>query len=108
MREISCKMDDLYICGNFVNIKSLLLCARQLRMEISTYAIIKHIVLNNINKSKSLKIERIQMIQKNATATLIIPSVSIPTQVRNCKVVLEDISFSYWCCKAPDAGSHSR
>ena len=63
-------------------------------MDISTCALTKHIVLNNIKKSKSLKHCENSNDLKNQTVTTIIPSVSIPTQVTNCKVVLEDISLS--------------
>ena len=63
-------------------------------MDIFTCALIKHIILNNVNKSKSLNHCENSNDLINPTATPIIPSVSIATQVRDCKVVLEDISLS--------------
>ena len=63
-------------------------------MDILTCALTKHIILNNINKSKSSNHCENSNDLINPTATPIISSLSIPTQVRDCKVVLEDISFS--------------
>ena len=63
-------------------------------MDIFTCALIKHIILNNVNKSKSLNHCENSNDPINPTASPIIPSVSIATQVRDCKVVLEDISLS--------------
>ena len=62
-------------------------------MDILTCAITKHIILNNINKSKSLNHCEISNDLINPTAISIISSVSIPAQVRDCNVVLEDISL---------------
>ena len=63
-------------------------------MDIFTCALIKHEILNHINKSNSSNYPEISNDQINPTATAIISSVPIPTQVRDCKVVLEDISLS--------------
>ena len=90
---------DFYICGNFLNIKSLILCARQLRMDILTCALTNHIILNNINKSKSWNHCQISNELINPTATPITSSVSIRTQVRDCKVVLEEISLTCGAAK---------
>ena len=68
-------------------------------MDILTCALTKHIILNNINKSKSLNHCEILNDLINPTAIPIISSVSIPTQVRDCKVVLEDISLSCGAAK---------
>ena len=62
-------------------------------MDILTSALIKHIILNHINKSKSSNHCEISNDLINPTATPIISSVSIPTRVRDCKVVLEEISL---------------
>ena len=64
-------------CANSENIKSLVLCARQLRMEISTCALINHIVLNNTKESKSSKHCENSNDLKHPTATPIITSMSI-------------------------------
>ena len=66
-------------------------------MDILTCALLKHIVLNNINKSNLSKHCENSNDLKNSTAAPIIPSTSIPMQIRDCKVVLEDIS---WSCGA--------
>ena len=63
-------------------------------MNILTCALMKHIILNHINKSNSSSHCEISNDLINPTATAIISSVPIPTQVRDCKVVLEDISLS--------------
>ena len=72
-------------------------------MGIFTCASLKHIVLNNINKSNLSKHCKNSNDLKNSTAAPIVSSVSVLTQIRDCKAVLEDISLS---CGAPDAGSH--
>ena len=66
-------------------------------MDILSCALIKHIILNNINKSKSWNHCENSNDLINPTGTPIISSLSIPAQVRDCKVVLEDISLS---CRA--------
>ena len=63
-------------------------------MEISTCALINHIVLNNTKKSKSSKYCENSNDLKHPTATPIITSMSIPTQVRDRKVVLGEICLS--------------
>ena len=68
-------------------------------MDILTCALTKHIILNNINKSKSLNHCEISNDLINPTTIPIISSVSIPTQVRDCKVVLEDISLTCGAAK---------
>ena len=68
-------------------------------MDILTCALLKHIVLNNINKSNSSKHCENSNDLKNSTAASIIPSTSILAQVRDCKVVLEDISLSCGAAK---------
>ena len=68
-------------------------------MNISTCALIKQIVQNNIKKPKSSKHCKNSNDLKNPTATPIICSVSIPTQVRDYKVVLEDVSLSCGAAK---------
>ena len=67
-------------------------------MDILTIALLKHIVLNNINKSNLLKHCENSNDLKTSTAAPIVPSTSILTQLRDCKVVLEDISL--FCCAA--------
>ena len=67
-------------------------------MDILTCVLKIHIVLNNINKSKLLNYCENSNDLINPTATAI-PSVSIPTQVKSCKVVLEDISLSCGAAK---------
>ena len=84
---------DLYIFGNFVNIKSLILCARQLKMDFLTCAFILPIVLNNLINSKSSKHCGNSTDLQKQTATSFVPSVSFSTQLKECKVVLKDISF---------------
>ena len=68
-------------------------------MDILTFALLKHIVLNNINKSNLLKHCENSNDLKNSTAAPIVPSTSILTQVRDCKVVLEGISLSCGAAK---------
>ena len=68
-------------------------------MDILTCALLKHIVLNKINKSNLLKHCENSKDLKNAIAGPIIPSMSILTKVRDCKVVLEDISLSCGAAK---------
>ena len=67
-------------------------------MDILTCTILKRIVLNNINKSNLSKHCKNLNDLKNSTAAPIVPPTSILTQVRDCKVVLEDI---YLSCGAP-------
>ena len=63
-------------------------------MDILTCVFLKNKFLNNINKSKSSKhCENLNDL-KNPTAAPIVPSVPIPTQVRDCKVLLENNSLS--------------
>ena len=64
-----------------------------------TSALLKHLVLNNINKSKLLKHCENSNNLKNSTLAPIIPTTSILTQVRDYKVVLEDISLSSGAAK---------
>ena len=68
-------------------------------MDILTCALLKHIVLNNINKSNLSKHCENSNDLKNSTAAPITPSTSILTQVRDCKVVLEGISLSCGAAK---------
>ena len=68
-------------------------------MVILTCALTKHIILNNINKSKPSNHCEISNDLINPTAIPITPSVSIPTQVKDCKVVLEDISLTCGAAK---------
>ena len=90
---------DLYIFGNFVNIKSLILCARQLGMDFLTCAFILPIVMNNLSYCKLSKQCGNSTDFKKQTATPFVPSVSISTQLKDCRVVLEDISFSCGAAK---------
>ena len=60
--------------------------------------------MNNINKSNLSKHCENWNDLKNSTAAPIIPSTSILTQVRNCKVVLEDISLSCGAAKLQTLG----
>ena len=62
-------------------------------MDILTCALIKHIILNYIHKSESSNHCENSNDLINPTANPIISSVSFPTQVRDSKVVLEDISL---------------
>ena len=68
-------------------------------MDILTCALTNHIILNNINKSKSWNHCQISNELINPTATPITSSVSIRTQVRDCKVVLEEISLTCGAAK---------
>ena len=68
-------------------------------MDILTCALTNHIILNNINKSKSWNHCQISNDLINPTATPITSSVSIPIQVRDCKVVLEEISLTCGAAK---------
>ena len=90
---------DLYIFGNFVNIKSLILWARQLRMDSLTCAFILPIVLNNLINSKSSKHCGNSTDLQKQTATPFVRSMPFSTQLKDCKVVLEDISFSCGAAK---------
>ena len=63
-------------------------------MDILICALLKHIVLNNINQSNLSKQCENSNDLKNLTAAPVVSSVSIRTEVRNCKVVLEDICLS--------------
>ena len=90
---------DLYIFGNFVNIKSLILCARQLGMDFLTCAFILPIVMNNLSYCKLSKQCGNSTDFKKQAAAPFVPSVSISTQLKDCRVVLEDISFSRGAAK---------
>ena len=67
---------------------------QELRIDILTCALLKHIVWNNINKSNLLEHCENSNNLKNSTAAPTVLTTSILTQVRDCKVVLEDISLS--------------
>ena len=64
-----------------------------------TGASLKHIVLNNINKSNLSKRCENSNDLKDSTVAPIVSSVPILTQVRDCKAVLEDISLSCGAAK---------
>ena len=74
-------------------------------MDTLTCAILKHIVLNNINKSNLSKHCENSNDLKTSTAAFIAPSTPILTQIRDCKVVCEDIFLSCGAAKlqSPEA-----
>ena len=66
-------------------------------MYFLTCAFILPVVLNNLIYSKSSKHCANSADFEKQTATFFVPSVSFSTQLKDCKVVVEDISFS---CRA--------
>ena len=68
-------------------------------MEFPTCAFILFIVLNNLTKSKSSKHCGNSTDLQKQTATPYVPSVFISTRLKDCKVVLEYISFSCGAAK---------
>ena len=64
-------------------------------MDFLTCAFILSIVINNLSHSKSSKHCGNSTDFEKQTATPFVPNVSISTQLKDCRVVLEDISF--WC-----------
>ena len=63
-------------------------------MDFLTCTFILPIVLNNSINSKSLKHSENSTDFQNQIATPFVPSMSFSTQLNDCNVVLEDISFS--------------
>ena len=63
-------------------------------MDFLTCALILPIVMNNLSYSKSLKHCGNSTDLERQTATPFVPSVSISTQLKDCRVFFEDISFS--------------
>ena len=57
------------------------------------------VVLNNLTNSKSLKHCGNSTDLQKQKATPFVPSVSISTHLKDCKVVLEDTSFSCGAAK---------
>ena len=68
-------------------------------MDFLTCAFILPIVLNNLINSKSSKHCGNSTDLQKQTATPFVPSVPFSTQLKDCKVVLEDISFSCGAAK---------
>ena len=68
-------------------------------MDLLTCAFILPVVMNNLIYSKSTKhCGSLENFEKE-TATLFVPSMSISTQLKGCRVVLEDICFSCGAAK---------
>ena len=63
-------------------------------MDFLTCLFILPIVLNNLINSKSSKHCANSTNLQKQTATSFVPSVPFSTQLKDCKVALEDISFS--------------
>ena len=68
-------------------------------MDFLTCAFILPIVLNNLINSKPSKYRGNSTYLQKQTATTFVPSVPFSTQLKDCKVVLEDISFSCGAAK---------
>ena len=68
-------------------------------MDFLTCAFILPIILHNLINSKSSKHCGNSTDLQKQTATLFVPSVPFSTQLKDCKVVLEDISFSCGAAK---------
>ena len=68
-------------------------------MDFLTCAFILSIVINNLSHSKSSKHCGNSTNFEKETATPFVPNVSISTQLKDCRVVLEDISFSCGAAK---------
>ena len=72
-----------------------------------TCPFIQPIVLNNLTNSESLKHCGNSTDLQTQTATTFVPSMSISTHVKDCKVVFEDISFSCGAAKLQMLDSES-
>ena len=68
-------------------------------MDFLTCAFILPIVMNNLSYSKSSKHCGNSTDLEKQTVTPFVPSVSISTQLKDCSVVLQDISFSCGAAK---------
>ena len=68
-------------------------------MDFLTCAFILTIVLNNLINYKLSKHCGNSTDSQKQTATPFVPSISFSTQLKDCKVVLEDISFSCGAAK---------
>ena len=68
-------------------------------MDFLTCAFILPIVMNNLSYSKSSKYCGNSTDLEKQTVTPFVPSVSISTQLKDCSVVLQDISFSCGAAK---------
>ena len=68
-------------------------------MDFLTCAFILPIIMNNLSYSRSLKRCGNSTDFEKQTATPFVANVSISTQLKDCRVVLEDISFSCGAAK---------